>query len=321
MNCIQQITALGFTLHCSDTSDDSERKKRMRPYYDKIGVHFKLTYEEFKEGADEDTSKLLEEVAWLDPISKFIAWRLLTRQKDYFENAPESSESDDFEGKYYKAGEFRDSEYWNSDLRPGRRFFENIMEGKVSPLEDIIAFLSVYFKEREAKPSMWLKEYSWLKVNSDDLATLDSNFNFWFGESFEQLQRSLDKVEEKIKEARKKEKEKKMKDEAKENERKMKAEEKENDRKMKAEEKENERKMKDQEKENEREKKAITHEFSSAQGVQYCKFCGRDPSWSPINCLRENGHKFTIRKIDGKFQPVCSKCGKDNSWCNLPCGY
>jgi len=69
-----------------------------------------------------------------------------------------------------------------------------------------------------------------------------------------------------------------------------------------------------------------THEFSVANGITYCKYCGFDSN--SLHCHREYGHRFTIKKVadpsrysDEKFlQPVCSKCGqlgwKAGYWCN-----
>lgn len=57
------------------------------------------------------------------------------------------------------------------------------------------------------------------------------------------------------------------------------------------------------------------HEFSVAHGITYCKYCGTKKSDVP--CRRELGHRFTLKKVPGEynpserfFKPMCSKCGQ-----------
>ena len=81
-------------------------------------------------------------------------------------------------------------------------------------------------------------------------------------------------------------------------------------------------------KEKAEEEKNKTHEFSVSNGIYYCRFCGYDKGFSSENCCRENGHKYSVKRVEkisfysGKhyeFEPVCTKCGYDKGYSKHKC--
>jgi hypothetical protein len=71
-----------------------------------------------------------------------------------------------------------------------------------------------------------------------------------------------------------------------------------------------------------------THEYSVANGIDYCRYCGKDKSWSTFDCRRGNGHKYSLKrekKINYygpptfEYIPICSRCGKDHGYSEFIC--
>lgn len=71
-----------------------------------------------------------------------------------------------------------------------------------------------------------------------------------------------------------------------------------------------------------------THEYSISNGIDYCRYCGKDKSWSRFDCTRENGHKYTIKREKKKsfygndtfeYTPICKNCGKDDGYYKFKC--
>lgn len=71
-----------------------------------------------------------------------------------------------------------------------------------------------------------------------------------------------------------------------------------------------------------------THDYSISNGIQYCRYCGKDKSWSRFDCTRENGHKYTIKRIKKisisgydtfEYVPICKNCGYDNGFYKHKC--
>jgi hypothetical protein len=93
--------------------------------------------------------------------------------------------------------------------------------------------------------------------------------------------------------------------------------------------KENEAKEKQLAKEKAEEEKNKTHEYSVSNGIDYCRYCGYDKGFSRHDCLRQNSHKYSVKRVEkislysGKyyeFEPICTKCGKDKSYSKYICG-
>ena len=62
------------------------------------------------------------------------------------------------------------------------------------------------------------------------------------------------------------------------------------------------------------------HQFKSARGQMFCKFCGKEREWAGAECTgREHGHNFVLLKKDAELKPVCNKCGYDSSWSYYSC--
>lgn len=70
------------------------------------------------------------------------------------------------------------------------------------------------------------------------------------------------------------------------------------------------------------------HEYSISNGIDYCRYCGKDKSWNKINCRRENGHKYTIKRIKKisysgydtfEYVPICKNCGNDDGFYDYKC--
>lgn len=71
-----------------------------------------------------------------------------------------------------------------------------------------------------------------------------------------------------------------------------------------------------------------THDYSISNGIQYCRYCGKDKSWNRFDCTRENGHKYTIKRIKKisisgydtfEYVPICKNCGYDNGFYKHKC--
>lgn len=82
-------------------------------------------------------------------------------------------------------------------------------------------------------------------------------------------------------------------------------------------------------KEKAEEEKNKTHEYSVSNGIDYCRYCGYDKGFSRHDCLRQNSHKYSVKRVEkisfysGKyyeFEPICTKCGKDKSYSKYICG-
>lgn len=101
-------------------------------------------------------------------------------------------------------------------------------------------------------------------------------------------------------------------------------------RQEKEEEKERLRKEKENNKLAEKEKLNRTHEFSSSNGIMYCRYCGEleENIRSHDDCKRDYGHKYSVKRVERfsydskkefEFKPVCSRCGKvgrcGSDWC------
>jgi hypothetical protein len=69
------------------------------------------------------------------------------------------------------------------------------------------------------------------------------------------------------------------------------------------------------------------HEYSVANGIHYCRYCGGGEKWRSHECQRELGHKYTLRRVQNKvgfdysFQPVCNNCGDIRHYCNMDWEY
>lgn len=70
-----------------------------------------------------------------------------------------------------------------------------------------------------------------------------------------------------------------------------------------------------------------THEYSVSNGIHYCRYCGKDKSWNRFDCTRENGHKYSVKRIKKsrysgdyfEYIPICNNCGHDNGFSKFKC--
>jgi len=72
------------------------------------------------------------------------------------------------------------------------------------------------------------------------------------------------------------------------------------------------------------EKKNKTHEYSVSNGVKFCRYCGVDDGRSYRDCLRENGHKYNVKRVlknkysgpsgGYEYKPICKGCGEDSDY-------
>jgi hypothetical protein len=81
-------------------------------------------------------------------------------------------------------------------------------------------------------------------------------------------------------------------------------------------------------KEKEELEKNKTHEYSVSNGIHYCRYCGYDKSFSNFDCTRENGHKYSIKRIKKssnysgdyfEYVPICNNCGQSTSFSKHNC--
>jgi hypothetical protein len=88
----------------------------------------------------------------------------------------------------------------------------------------------------------------------------------------------------------------------------------------------------DQEKQLAKEKAELeknkTHEYSVSNGIHYCRYCGKDKSWNRFDCTRENGHKYSVKRIKKssnysgdyfEYVPICNNCGHNNGFSKFKC--
>jgi hypothetical protein len=111
---------------------------------------------------------------------------------------------------------------------------------------------------------------------------------------------------------------------AKENEAKQKQLEKDKADREKQLAKENEAKQKQLEKDKAEEEKNKTHEYSVSNGIDYCRYCGLDKGWSFRDCIRQNGHQYSVKRVlkseykgtrgGFEYKPICKKCGQDSGY-------
>lgn len=57
--------------------------------------------------------------------------------------------------------------------------------------------------------------------------------------------------------------------------------------------------------------------------------CVKDSSWSGIDCKRENGHRFSVKRVlvnnyigssgGYEYKAICNKCGEEADYCFSSC--